>query len=78
MEPTDQALNFAIKGREPGTYLIFAAENTRRELWDEPAFLELLKAEGTTVLLHEGEQVNTTLSLVTAETISHARQQLGL
>jgi hypothetical protein len=78
IEPTDQTLNFSVQDQRPGRYLIFAAEDATRELWEEPSFLELLKTEGTTVSLHEGEQVNTTLSLVTPETISRARKQLGL
>jgi hypothetical protein len=55
MARATQAGVFTIKGIRPGEYLAVAVPTVQTNQWNDPEFLETLRAQATRVSLREGE-----------------------
>jgi hypothetical protein len=74
----DQSYHFAIPNLSPGKYLALAAEDDDSDLWDSTDFVKLLQSQGAEIELHEKDNVNIHLKLITKDETDALRQKLGL
>ena len=61
----DQQGTYRVDGLPPGDYLAIAVDYVEEGTWNDPVFIESLRAHGEAITLAEGETRNIALKLVT-------------